>query len=80
MTDWFTEEHMTKWEERVDKNKSKEACKMQFEWCYIAHRWYHDSKGTKVEEVSRIDTITQYREAMEEEQANEQEATNKQLQ
>ena len=32
-SDLFTEGHMTKWEEREDRNKSWEAYNMHFKWC-----------------------------------------------
>ena len=56
---------MTEWEEKDDRNKSWEDCKTHFEICYIAGKRYHDDKGTKVEELNRIDAdITQYWEAI----------------
>ena len=32
-SNWFTEEHMTAWEEQEDRNKSLGTCKMHFKWC-----------------------------------------------
>ena len=33
-----------------------EACKAHFKCCYISRKRYHDAKGTKVEEMNKIDS------------------------
>ena len=68
---------MTECKEKDDRNKAWEDCKMHFKRCYIAPKRFHDAKGTKGEELSRIDTdITLYWEAMKEQQAKEQAEAN----
>ena len=34
-SDWFTKKNMTEWENNDDRNKSWDACKLHFKWCYI---------------------------------------------
>ena len=37
-SNWFTKENMTEWEEKIDRNKSWDTCKLHFKLCYIAHK------------------------------------------
>ena len=53
-SNWFTEEHMTEWEELDDGTKTWEECKAHFKRCYITRKWYYDAKKTRMEEVNMI--------------------------
>ena len=54
-SDWFTKENMTKWEEKDEQNKTWDMHKSHFEKCYTMCKQYNDAKGTKVEDINRID-------------------------
>ena len=54
VTNWFSEDHMTEWEECNDQNKTWEQCGAHFERCYIVRKWYHDANGAQIEEVNKI--------------------------
>ena len=71
---------MTEWEKKDNRNKSWKDCKMHFKRCYIICKRHHDAKGTKVEELNRINAdISFYWEAMKEQQAKDQAEANEQL-
>ena len=53
-SDWFSEEHMTEWEECDGQNKTWEECKIYFERCHIARKWYLDAKGARKEKIHKI--------------------------